>query len=524
MVMRKIKVIILLAGCLTMLQACKDPFKDTLFKAYDESSVAVWLSENEDYSLWVEMLKKADVYNALNLGITEYTCFAVKNEPLKEYMQSKGWDDVESIPSSELDYFVKYHIIKGKKYYNSDLLLKLGTQTVSGDWLTAGMDLDTGLRYIDNGEGARKSYVIDKDISVTNGIIQGLDYPLLPITETLWGIISGNENYSIFSAALREAGLDNWLSNTYIELDGRNIRENKTVFVVPDEVYRSRGIGNLEALKSFLNSTGASDENSPLYQYLEYHIFDKLVGYAELTTFPDGYKSMILYSKSEKKGYSILDSGGIITFNPDSGEESFHISDSRRDIPANNGYIHEIDNLGVLPVTMSHYVVVYEPTDKMEFNCISFYHSDMSTSTSSYNYYLTDSKVEFPGIRWESIPEAKASVWYHSENISRYLNYDAIYWDLGTIGWIEFDIPVLPLGKYRVEAEKYNTSSNGSRCTGYFDNSNIIDGTVNFATGANHGTWNTFTLVTEEKHTIRFSVADQSGVGGIDRFVFTPVE
>ncbi|MGM9768205.1 MAG: fasciclin domain-containing protein [Candidatus Cryptobacteroides sp.] len=520
---RKIIYTVLVSACI-MASGCEDPFKDTMFKAYDESSIATTLAGNEDYSLYVEMLKEANVFNALNLGNTEYTCFAVKNDSLAAYMGRKGWGSVSDIPFDELDYFVRYHIIAGKKYSNSDLLLKLSTKTVSGDWLTAGLDLETELRYIDNGDGVRRSYIIDKDIAATNGVIHGLDYPLQPITESVWSLIDRNGRYSIFAEALEASGLSGWLDNTYVELEGQKVRENKTVFVVPDEVFAARDIDSFEALKSRFSSPDPSDENSALYQFIEYHLFDKLVGYSELTTFPDGYKSMIYYGCSAKKGFSILDAGGEITINPDSGEESFHISDTRRDIPAKNGYIHEIDNLGTLPQTMSHYIVVYEPTDKFEYNGISFYRQDMSSSSSVNRYYLNESEIIFPGVRWESIPESKAKVWYHSENVSRYLDYDAIHWDLGTIGWIEFDIPVIPLGKYRISAEKYNTSSNGGKYNGYFDNATIADNVVNFATGTNHGTWKTFTLTTEEKHTIRFSVADQAGTCGIDRFVFTPID
>ena len=503
---------------------CEDPFKDTMFKAYDEMSISTTLDADKDYSLWVDMLKETDVFNALNLGKTEYTCFAVKNDSLSSYMRSKGWNSISDIPADELDYFVRYHIIEGKKYGSSDLLLKLGTKTVSGDWLTAGLDLSRNMRYIDNGDGARRSYVLDKDITATNGVIHGLDCPLMPITESVWNIIDRNESYSIFAEALKAAGLSEWLDNTYAEFEGQKVRENKTVLVVPDAVFNVRGISSFGDLESRFSTTDPSDKNSALYQYLEYHLFDKLTGYSELTTFPEGYKSMIYYGLSSKKGFSILDTDGKIVFNPDSGDESFHISGTRRDIPAKNGYIHEIDNLGVLPTTMSHYVVVYEPTDKSEFNGISFYRTDMTGSSSVNRYYLNESDTEFPGIRWESIPESKAKVWYHSQNITRYLNNDAIYWDLGTIGWIEFDIPVLPRGNYQICAEKYNEANNGGKYNGYFDNAAIADNTINFATGANYGTWKTFNLTTEERHTIRFSVADQSGTGGIDRFVFKPIE
>ena len=524
MKMNRIYRLILILSAALCIAGCKDPFKDTLFRAYDEVPVATTLSSSPDYSVWVSMLKRADVLNALNLGSAEYTCFAVKNEAAEEYLRDKGWGSVEEIPQDELDYLMRYHIISGKKYNYSDLLLKLGNPTVSGDYLTAGLDVDTEARYIDNGESARKSYVIEKDIAASNGIIQCLDYPLQPITESVWDMISRSEDYTIFAAALEATGLSEWLSETYEELNGSSVRANKTVFVVSDEVFSASGIADFDVLKEYFSSPDPSDKDSKLYQFMLYHLFDRLVGYADLTTFPDGYKSMIYYCCSEKKGLSIIDQDGKITFNPDESGKSFHIVDSMRDIPAKNGYIHEIDNLGELPVTMSHYIVVFEPTDYFEYNGIPIYRSG-ATGSDVKTYYLTDCEMTFPGIRWESIPESKASVWYDVENLDRYLNKDAIYWNLGNIGWIEFDIPVLPLGKYRIDCEKYNVSSKGGKCSGTFDNATINStGSINFATGVNHAAWNEFKISTEEPHVIRFTVSEQSGICGVDRFIFVPID
>ena len=198
--------------CTTLcLCCCQDPFQDGIFKAYDEDPVGVYLSKDPDYSMWVSLLKKADVYNALNLGSSEYTCFAARNGAVETYLADNGYGSIDDIPADELNYLVRYHIISGKKYLNSDLLLKLSFPTVSGDYLTAGINLETELRYIDNGEGKERSYIIEKDINVSNGIIQCLDRMLSPITMTVWDIIAENQSYSIFTEALRATGFDEWL-------------------------------------------------------------------------------------------------------------------------------------------------------------------------------------------------------------------------------------------------------------------------------------------------------------------------
>jgi|GEM_PF-2378412 hypothetical protein len=506
-----------------------DPYKEQLYKAYDELPVSLWLSSDPDFSMWVDMLKRADLYNAMNLGTGIYTCFVAGNDAVSAYLEENGYSSIDDIDHEELLYLMKYHIINGINISSPNLLLKLSSPTLSGDYLTAGVDIETEEHYIDNGEGVPVSRVIAKDIKTSNGIVHVLDNLLRPITESVWDLISKNGDYSIFAAAVRDAGLDTHLANTYRELLGVQVREYKTVFTVPDAVYRAQGIETYEDLKSRFSTADASDESSELYRYLNYHIMDNLSGYAQLTSFPAGYTSMILHNRSGVRGYSILDSQGVITFNPQAGDDCFHISDQRRDIPANNGYIHDIDNLGVIPDRMEHYVYVWDPADKIEFSVIPFYRSEKTVSDSAEEYEIISNGLEVPGIRYESVPATKAQIWYHSERPAavEYSYNDAIYWNMGTIGWIEFDIPVLPVGKYRLEGVKSNNSSNGGKSYIYLDGETASlnpDSEINFVNGVYTPTWTTRTMLREETHTLRFTVGSTAGVCGLDRLTFVPVD
>lgn len=323
------------------------------------------------------MLRKVNLYNAMNLGNGQFTCFVADNTAVETYLREKtDYDSVEEMPADEIDFLLRYHIISGAKMASANLMLKLSLPTLTGDYLTAGINIDTQRRYIDNGEDKEPSFLVRKDIDLSNGVIHTLDKPLEPLTQSVWDIISGNPSYSIFAGAVESCGLGEWLDNTYRTIGETTIRENKTVLVVSDEVFRSRGINSLDDLKAWFGGGDPADKESDLYQFMLYHMMDKLNGYAELTTFPSGYKSMTIYSCSEIKGISVLDTGSSIDFNPQAGAESFRIVEARRDIPAKNGYVHEIDNLGVLPETMAHYVVVWEPTDKVEFQAVPFYRSE----------------------------------------------------------------------------------------------------------------------------------------------------
>lgn len=519
------KIIAIIAGLL-LLGSCDDPYKDQVFRAYDEQPVGEWLADQPEFSMWVAMLRKVNLYNAMNLGNGQFTCFVADNTAVETYLREKtDYNSVEEMPADEIDFLLRYHIISGAKMASANLMLKLSLPTLTGDYLTAGINIDTQRRYIDNGEDKEPSFLVRKDIDLSNGVIHTLDKLLEPLTQSVWDIISGNSSYSIFAGAVEACGLDEWLDNTYRTIAETTIRENKTVLVVSDEVFRSRGINSLDELKAYFGGGDPADKESDLYQFMLYHMMDKLNGYAELTTFPSGYKSMTIYSCSEIKGISVLDTGSSIDFNPQAGEESFRIVEARRDIPAKNGYVHEIDNLGVLPETMAHYVVVWEPTDKVEFQAVPFYRSEKSSGSEVQKYSLIENGLDVPGIRWEAIPETKAEVWYHSEYVGdgRYLYSDALYWNMGDIGWLEVDTPVLPAGTYTFTIEKSNDADYGGKCNVLWDDV-AMGNDRNFVNGDNVGSWGNRTLLSEETHTVRFTVGSTGGICGFDRITFVPVE
>lgn len=519
------KKLMILIGAIAALTSCEDPFKDEPFKAFEEQTIGVYLQEQPQYALWVTMLDRANLLNAINLGSATYTCFVADNEAVEAYMTEQGTTFNEFIEDTEaLEYLMRYHILVGDAINASDMLLKLPIKTASGDYLTAGVDPATEVRYIDNGEGKPRSNIVRKDAVMSNGVVQEVDCLLHPFTESIWDVISGEERYSIFADAIKAVDFVDWLSRTevrYEETDA-TYRENKTLFAVPDSIYAIHGVTSLADLQGLIGGDPA-DENSDFYQYMLYHVMDDLNSYAELTDFPYDGNSMILYTASERRGLSILDSVNTIWFNPQEPAKRFNIIEGRRDIPTKNGYIHEINNLGEVPAAMAHYYVIWELTSDKAYRKIPFYRSEKSTGATAETYVLE--KGEIPGLSWSATPANKGRVWYHSENVGdRYWNDDALYWDLGVSGELVLTTPVLPKGKYLLKSEKLNDNTTGGKYNMSLDRVTNLHTDVNFkggATFATHGSAQTFG--SEETHVIRYTTGSLQGYGGVDRIVFEPV-
>jgi hypothetical protein len=68
-IMIKPPLYMIIAGILLLASACKDAYEDDTYMAYDERPIALLLKNDPDgqYTMWVEILEKADLYNTLNL-------------------------------------------------------------------------------------------------------------------------------------------------------------------------------------------------------------------------------------------------------------------------------------------------------------------------------------------------------------------------------------------------------------------------------------------------------------------------
>ena len=86
------KNIMLLSGLLFVLLfcvRCEDSLDGTTFSAYNEQPVGLWLENHPEYSEFVKLLKKTDLYNALNVKM-DFTCFVCDNDAVAAYLKSKG--------------------------------------------------------------------------------------------------------------------------------------------------------------------------------------------------------------------------------------------------------------------------------------------------------------------------------------------------------------------------------------------------------------------------------------------------
>lgn len=508
--------ILLLASCLF---CCKDSLDDDTFTAYDEQPVGIWLEQQPEYSDWVALLKRTNLYNALNVNM-DFTCFVADNDAVQAYLQEKGYASVDAIPLADALYLMRYHIIPGNAYKQSSLSGQLKDTTASGDYLTVKFrDGGVNSMYVND-----TALIVKKDIEVINGYLHQLNRVLDPITRTVWDVLETTGEYSIFCQAVQECGLKDWLS-TRTKISGEvSIRDYKTLFVVSNEIFRQNQIHSLADLHQKYPGD-ATDESSKFYQYVAYHIINSNSDFAELATFSDD-ASEKAKNISTKAGMELIQIEELdelqtaeekIVINRSS--DSIHFVVGKYDLQCMNGFVHEVDHL-MEPQVPRPTVVIFDLCDidacrKLE----SYGNTGLANQT---NFALDRETAE--DIEWYTVPDNDGAIRYQIRTDQSWNkpSKDLLMMNLGYVGWVKIKTPVIAKGTYKMTIYKFAYSSVRGICQMYVDDK-VAGPQLDFTgSGKNPTDLGTVVFTETNRHIIKFS-AIKKGVMEVDRIVFTPV-
>jgi uncharacterized surface protein with fasciclin (FAS1) repeats len=364
------KKILLFSVFFAMLFAsCRDPFLDSRYveqsNANLELSNAEFLQKySERYSLWISLLKHANLYNALNDASSISTVFAPNNAAVEEFLKWRNVSAVEELDVEYARYVAQVHILKNVLKENDFIAyLESGSipvTTLFGSYLTTSY----GFRNVDVDDDLLGNVVLQDPLSIylnnqakvanlgradttANGIVYTMESVIHPLSETILDVLRPYGEYNIFIAAAEKTGYDKITSvfaDTTRNIDGSiSINDVRfTCFAVPDKVFRDAGITSVEDLVAHIHA--GNDYTNPenaLYKYISYHFFGKSISKASLSDFQ---------SAGDVKIYDTKLPGNVLTV--EIQNETLKINGVaniiRSNIRARNGYIHKIDN--ILPV------------------------------------------------------------------------------------------------------------------------------------------------------------------------------
>lgn len=512
-------VYLLLAVLVSLPIGCNDPNENSNYAVREGSPAGTWLEENGNFSLWVKLLRRANMFSILNVKTT-FTCFVPTDQAVQEFLNTKGYRSVDDIPEAEVLHLVKYHILAGYEYQTKIMTNgRLGDTMVSGDYLVSkfvGGDI-----YINN-----YARIVNQDIEVLNGYIHVLDKMLDPELRSVWELLQANPRYSIFCAAVEKADLSPVLNKIgRLHTGGKSFI---TALVVPDEVFKKAGMNNVEDIirEYSPEKNNYTESSNPFYKYVAYHILSGMQSYNDLVDFDKGKNVKNVETLADNEMIMVEDVDNEVVINRDADLGQYvHLTDSVYNKQAINGIYHEIDHL--MPVFVPKLSTVkIELSDKNyypEYASIPFYRSGGGT-------YNLDT-VNFPYVRWHTIPEGVGVVQYHRRTgWGIALDYtDLVQVNLGAIGWVEFDLPTIVRGKYKVSINYHYAKSRG--CYQFsFDpkdggSGRNIGAPVDFNSTGYSGKLSALGVInfTETSgHTLRATVV-RSGLMELDYVLFEPV-
>ena len=510
------------------LVSCEDPFAGDDFAAYTEQPMGIYLESIDEYDSWVKLLKKADLYNALNVD-NDFTCFVANNAAVARYLVANKFSSIDVLTEDQAASIVSYHIVPFSVLPQEALGGQIIDKTKSGNYLLVEFDQTdpTAPKYLYG------SQIINYNQTVINGVVHEIENVLEPPIYTVGELIKNSDRYTIFNEGVKLCGLEKYLNLKEVDVDYEKVKDYKTILVISDSIFEKNGIHNISDLRK--RYTGDPiDPREPFYSFIAYHILPGSFDYNSLITKDEGVNGKNVETLASNQFITITDEGGLDNFinAQDDIEGAVMFDLDYSDIIANNGFLHEIDNLMniVAPV---NYPFAHELSTDREFEALDFYRGPNTKKTQDFMFNEIDS-LEF--IKITTIPSGKGVIRYTNDGNKVNMPMGSNDWlivELGEMGSIEFTIPSIIPGRYNLIVDRWqyywgvdNSISGGfpGAVQTYFNNNKV-------GAPQNHGDASTFgkqivgevQVVEKGANKLTFKIT-KAGPLGFDKIKFVPIK
>lgn len=473
----------LLMGFAVLICSCDDPYENSTYQVYDMNPVSAYLeTRTDDFSEWIHVLKYADLFNAVNQATESFTVFVPDNEAVRAFYQQKGVASIEELGQEYARNLAQFHIIKDSLSLEKLIVGgKLEKKTLSEDQLTVTFNEESGQGGFNSVYLNKEARISELAIRVSNGFVYVLESVLNPLVEPVYARIVENEEYSIFQEAVDLTSWKDSLSIIYDEIQyatGKTSRQKRdyTVLAVTNEAFRKDGINNVNDLIGKLNAgTDYTDSRNELFRYVAYHLIKGNYSIADLQTFT-GTGTKKMWPTLSKAVLEIsMEQDGRFYLNYNGDEVKAQFVETHSDVLAKNGILHRID--AYLPLWESNIPVELV----FDFCDIPDVASYIKSNASSGQQYQTEDPAEEHRTAIMGLPCFEVEITSPATPTSafNYVDYftvksgndwtkamykDMLILNLGYMGSISMETPVLIAGKYKVSLQfGYATSLNFTR-------------------------------------------------------------
>jgi uncharacterized surface protein with fasciclin (FAS1) repeats len=454
-----------------LLYACDDPYENSTFQVYDVNPVSTYLeTRSDEFSEWIDILKYADLFNAINQATEVFTVFVPGNEAVKAFYTKQGVNSIRDLSKEYAINLAKYHIVHDS--IGLDRFIeggRLEEKTLSDDYLTVTFEESEG-------EGGFNSVYVNDEAQVTefatqvsNGYVYVLKRVLSPLIETVYDRIVDDEQYTIFKDAMDRTGWGDSLKIIYDDIrqpNGTTLRQKRdyTVLAVPNSIYTNNGISSINDLITLLEAgNDFEDAENELNRYVAYHIINGNYPLFNLYSF-DGLEKRKLWGTNAEVVMEIsLKEDGNYYINHEGGQGIMaKFVEASSNILAKNGILHRID--GYLPVWQSETPVTVL-WDFCNYPDIAAYIASKGTTGQIYQteHASSEFRTEITNlpifkVQILNYPKTPTSSYNFvdyftvksSSNWKECMYKDQLILNLGYLGSIEMQTPILLAGRYKV--------------------------------------------------------------------------
>jgi len=464
--------------CCSAIAACdkdvldinSDPFKDQTYTNALMSPISTFLTEQEDYTEYVNALRYSGMFDALNQSSSgvSFTAFVPTDAAMQQFYERRGGSQLSDFTPEYMRQFVLYHTVKDSILPDAFVLKKTVTN-LSNDVISIQIDsLHAGEATL-NGEGR----VTEMGLSAFNGKVYVLSTAMTPLVETVYDRIVEGDKSSIMQQAIQATGWDKKLSvivDTTLNADRQRVITHYyfTVLNVSDQTFQKAGITSLDGLKAKLKAADQQglSEDSLLREYVGYHILQNQYKTGELGAMNGSEVTRIWSSSAQNQVFTVtydsLATDEALQYTLNASDQSARFIPSASNVLCKNGYLHELD--GWLPVWEPRQTaVLWDLADYTEIkNLVDQEYYQPAEPTSSEQRFRVANAACFeyePGEAGSKNTSYSDIDYVTCTNKFTANNNDRIVFNLGYMGMASMQTPTLVRGKYRVEVDFVYTSS-----------------------------------------------------------------
>lgn len=443
--------ITMLAFLLIGMTSCEKAMEGQEYRVYSDKMIDEIL-ESQKLTSFLSIINKANYRGTLH-AYGAYTLFAPTNEAVNTYIQSLGKDSVGELTEEEAVKIVKYHLVANDTIATADFVDgRLRTRNFMKKYLTTKTQSDGSIKVDRKATVLTKSLTGISELKGANGFLHIISAVLTPPDKSITGLIRSlpDENYSILKSFFEMSGLADSLN-----VESENVWY--TFFLQDNTAFQDAGITTESDLLTKLHASQPSTTKTDvqlLRDYIGFHalvntmpkyVVDLMSASALKTLTPE--MKPILF---ERVGSQIWLDRLIVDKINEPGVQLDKENDYT-DLSCSNGVVHKI--LGnIQQKDRSAYRVYWDIATQPEIMALSGYRKSGTSKTFNSGEL---SEMIWGGTYLATItysagalPNSEAELDATSQQV--YKDYLRFNLHPNTVKWVEFKLPVLMPGEYKV--------------------------------------------------------------------------